>query len=419
MKVKWLIAALMISFVSFGQGSYIARLWNTKSYDKIIEFSPKGNTLSGRDNMLVGRAFMALTPAKAKEALEHYDLAISKRLNSEDLYYFRAEANYELGQLNDALGDLNKCLEFRENFQKYLLFKAAIEYELGRKDDAYNTYFTLSELYDKQTPFYMLAVINIEREKYYKARQQVDDNLLRFERGEDFWRMTAEQQVELEWRIFKDYNKALSTQNALLNYKPNNINYLINKLVLERIQGLDSIGQLSENDLQNRYNTNELPLSYYKKGSIKVAEQIRPNGVIEDYRTFRPGLFENVKYSRFYISDLGNIVGKHTAGLVVDPRDSTARLWDFRRGDQRFFTPAVDTNYAGFNALFELPDSAFIPRSNVVISDSTQLEQTFDQTDSTAAPVMIPLSPADRVKELRPTDEGRIDEDGNQLEVKK
>ena len=62
--------------------------------------------------MTVGRAFMAIEEKQPTKALMHYDLAISKRMNSEDLYYFRAEAYYELGQLREALADLEKCLEF-------------------------------------------------------------------------------------------------------------------------------------------------------------------------------------------------------------------------------------------------------------------------------------------------------------------
>ena len=46
-----LFASLTTSLAA--QSSYIGRLWNTKSYDKIIEYSPKGETLSGRDNMTV------------------------------------------------------------------------------------------------------------------------------------------------------------------------------------------------------------------------------------------------------------------------------------------------------------------------------------------------------------------------------
>ena len=36
----------------------------------------------------------------------------------------------------------------------------------GDKELAYKTYYTVSELYDKQMPYYMLVVINIERERY-------------------------------------------------------------------------------------------------------------------------------------------------------------------------------------------------------------------------------------------------------------
>ena len=89
MKSKLLAALLLVSMNAAAQGSYISRLWNTKSYDKIIEFVSKSETLSGRDNMIIGRAFMATSPSQPQQALIHYDLAVQKRMNSEDLYFFR------------------------------------------------------------------------------------------------------------------------------------------------------------------------------------------------------------------------------------------------------------------------------------------------------------------------------------------
>ncbi|MDB2473137.1 hypothetical protein N9W70_01660 [Schleiferiaceae bacterium] len=360
MKSKLLAALLLVSMNAAAQGSYISRLWNTKSYDKIIEFASKSETLSGRDNMIIGRAFMATSPSQPQQALIHYDLAVQKRMNSEDLYFFRSQALYELKRLDAALADLEKCLEFRKDHQKYLLFKAAIEYEKGDINAAYKSYFTISELYDKQTPFYMLAVISLQRENYYKAREWIDANVLRFENGKDFWRMTSEQQVELEWRIFKDHEKALKSQERLLTYFPNNASYLINRVCLNRILHKDSTGVWAENDLLKRYNENNLPIEYYKKGSIKVGESVRDRGVVEDYLTFRPGLFENTKYARFYISESGAIVGKHWAGLKDHPQDSTQKIWDFHRGDARYAIPASDTSYLGFTDLFEAPDSILV-----------------------------------------------------------
>ena len=366
MKSK-LLAALLVSMHATAQGSYISRLWNTKSYDKIIEFASKSETLSGRDNMIIGRAFMATSPSQPHQALIHYDLAVQKRMNSEDLYFFRSQAFYDLKRLDLALADLEKCLVFRKDHQKYLLFKAAIEYEKGDLNNAYKTYYTISELYDKQTPFYMLAVISLQRENYYKAREWIDANVLRFENGKDFWRMTSEQQVELEWRIFKDHEKALKSQERLLTYFPDNASYLINRVCLNRILHKDSTGVWGENDLLKRYNENNLPIEYYKKGSIKVGEYVRDSGVVEDYLTFRPRLFENAKYARFYISETGAIVGKHWAGLKNHPQDSTKKIWDFHRGDARYLIPASDTSYLGFTDLFEAPDSSLVSYNDFLI----------------------------------------------------
>ena len=104
-----------------------------------------------------------------------------------------------------------------------------------------------------------------------------------------FGPFTAEQEVDLEWRIFKDYPKALKAQEALLSYKPDHAPYLINRLLLLRIyQNRIHAAAMAEADFQKRYNTNAIPLEYYKKGSFKVNERISTNGVIEDFRYFRP-----------------------------------------------------------------------------------------------------------------------------------
>ena len=382
---------------SAGQ-SYIARLWNTKKYAEIIEYSPKGQSLSGQDNVLIGRSYMSLETPQPADALRHYDIAISKRWQREDLYFFRAEANYELGQLNAALADLEVCLQMHPNYQTYLLFKAAIAYEKGDQKLAYDTYYILCELYDKQLPFYMMAVISLERENYYKAQQQIDANMLRFERGKEFWTFTAEQQVDLEWRVFKDYPKALKAQDALLSYHGGNAQYLINRILLLRLEQQDSLALLAENDFQDRYNTNRIPMDYYKKGNFKVGQYNRNNGVVEDYRYFRPKLYNNTKYARYYLSEGGQVLGKHWAGLTGEAKDTTLRYWNFHRGEETFAVPAVDTTYAGFVQLLELPDSLLQPfrpqtfdttglvpiiDGNRAIMDSTQLPVAPRELDTT------------------------------------
>ena len=378
---------------STGQ-SYISRLWNTKKYAEIIEYSPKGQSLSGQDNVLIGRSYMSLETPQPADALRHYDIAISKRWQREDLYFFRSEANYALGQLNAALADLEVCLQMRPNYQKYLLFKAAIAYEKGDQKLAYDTYYILCELYDKQLPFYMMAVISLERENYYKAQQQIDANMLRFERGKDFWTFTAEQQVDLEWRVFKDYPKALKAQAALLSYHGGNAQYLINRILLLRLEQQDSLALLAENDFQDRYNTNRIPMDYYKKGNFQVGQYNRNNGLVEDYRYFRPKLYNNTKYARYYLSEGGQVLGKHWAGLTGKAKDTTMRYWNFHRGEETFAVPAVDTTYAGFVQLLELPDSLLQP-FRPQTPDTTDLVPIIDGDHSIIDSTQLPVVPVE------------------------
>ena len=379
-KSIFLILLLFGAVLQSAGQSYISRLWNTKKYAEIIEYSPKSQSLSGQDNVLIGRSYMSLETPQPADALRHYDIAISKRWQREDLYFFRSEANYALGKLNAALADLEVCLQMRPNYQKYLLFKAAIAYEKGDQKLAYDTYFILCELYDKQLPFYMMAVISLERENYYKAQQQIDANMLRFERGKEFWTFTAEQQVDLEWRVFKNYRKALRAQDALLSYHGGNAQYLINRILLLRLEQQDSLALLAENDFQDRYNTNRIPMDYYKKGNFQVGQYDRNNGVVEDYRYFRPKLYNNTKYARYYLSEGGQVLGKYWAGLTGKAKDTTLRYWNFHRGEETFAVPAADTTYAGFVRLIDLPDSLLQPFR----------PQTFDTTG------LVPIIDGDR-----------------------
>ncbi len=238
----------------------------------------------------------------------------------------------------------------------------------------------------------MMAVISLERENYYKAQQQIDANMLRFERGKEFWTFTAEQQVDLEWRVFKDYPKALKAQDALLSYHGGNAQYLINRILLLRLEQQDSLALLAENDFQDRYNTNRIPMDYYKKGNFQVGQYNRNNGVVEDYRYFRPKLYNNTKYARYYLSEGGQVLGKHWAGLTGKAKDTTLRYWNFHRAEETFAVPAVDTTYAGFMQLLELPDSLLQPFRPQTF-DTTGLVPIIDGDRAIMDSTQLPLAP--------------------------
>ena len=155
---------------------------------------------------------------------------------------------------------------------------------------------------------------------------------------------------------------------------------------------------LAENDFQDRYNTNRIPLDYYKKGNFQVGLYNRENGVVEDCRYFRPKFYDNTKYARYYLSEGGQVLGRQWAGLNGKAKDTTMRYWNFHRGSETFSIPAVDTTYAGFVRLLELPDSLLQPfrpqaldTMDVVpvldgdrtIMDSTQLPVTPLELDTT------------------------------------
>jgi hypothetical protein len=79
MNRKQIVLFLLVFGVGLqGHGqSYISRLWNTKKYAEIVDYSSKGQSLSGQDNVYIGRAFMALDPPQPFRALEHYDVLFS------------------------------------------------------------------------------------------------------------------------------------------------------------------------------------------------------------------------------------------------------------------------------------------------------------------------------------------------------
>ncbi|NDH90555.1 MAG: hypothetical protein EBZ22_06690 [Flavobacteriia bacterium] len=102
-------------------------------------------------------------------------------------------------------------------------------------------------------------------------------------------------------------------------------------------------------------------------------------------------MYNNTKYARYYLSEGGQVLGKHWAGLTGKAKDTTLRYWNFHRGEETFAVPAVDTTYAGFVQLLELPDSLLQPFRPQTV-DTTGLVPIIDGDraimDSTQLPVV-------------------------------
>lgn len=329
--------------------SYINRLFQQKKYDEVVAFSSSGESRSGADNMRIGQSFMALgEPAKA---LEHYDLAVAKKWQSEDLFYYRFEAQMALEQYGEALDEIEVCLTMRPTYQKYLLGKADAAYQSGDLGLALATHETLIKLYDKHMPYHMRAVILIELERYREAREQVNQNLELFDGYEHMWPLAAEQKIFLEWRVFDQYENALAVQRQLSQRTSKTPVFHINELLLLRLLEREEEAAAVEEAFLQRYNNSDLPHEYYTEGKFLVAQYFRPNGIIEDYRYFRPRFFEGKKYDRYYIGQTGRIIQQRGAKTSVD--STSAVHWEFMN---RYRVPTNDTSYVGFRNLFELDE---------------------------------------------------------------
>lgn len=372
---KIAFAFLLCSQMAYSQ-SVINRLWQAKKYQEIISYSPKGNARSGVDNTFIGRAFMQLD--QPEKALEHFDIAIAKRWQSEDLYFFRSMALVELERFDEALSDLEVCLTMRPNYQKYLLAKASVAYNSGDLALALATNKTLMELYEKQMPFYMTAQILIEMERYKEARDRVNQNLKQFANNQEFWMLTAEQSLGLEWYTFKNYGKALSLQQEMLKRGGDQPQFWVNEIILLRLLGNEKEAQAKENAMVHRYNTNKLPSSFYKSGSLMVAQFDRPNGLVQDFRYFRPGLKGGNKYARFYLSNNNRVLGSVKGQLIPSTSAPDQFKWAINGA---YSVDALDTNYVGFLHVVEL-DSDSLEATGALGFELLELRDTVGTKDT-------------------------------------
>ncbi len=345
-----LLGALLFAAPAQAQ-SYITRLFQQKKYQEVIEFASSGESRSGADNMRIGQSFMALE--QPEKAMEHYDLAVAKKWQSEDLYYYRFEAQLALEEYDKALQEIEVCLTMRPTYQKYLLGKADAAYKKGDLELALATNDQLIKLYDKHLPYHMRATILIELQRFNLAREQVNTNLELFDGYEHMWPLAAEQKIYLEWRVFDNYENALGVQRMLSKRTSKTPVFHINEILLLRALEREEEATEQEEAFLARYNNSDLPHEYYTDGKFLVAQYFRPNGMIEDYRYFRPQLFENKKYERLYIGQTGRVIERRSGVPTVDTVSNELQ-WHFMN---KYVVPTADTTYAGFQALFELNEA--------------------------------------------------------------
>lgn len=392
MKNRLVLLLILLGTCAQAQESYIGRLWNRKQYEEILTYAPKGQKLSGRDNVVVARTY--LLQDDHSNALKHLNYSLDRGWDNENVYFFRAQAYRGLGQYNNALQDLETCLELRPNHQTYMLHKADVAYESGQLSLAFNTYEEISELYKKQRPNYMMAVILMEQRKWEEAEAQIDRNLKLFKPGKEFWTMSQEQMITVQWKYLEKYKGALMHQGKLLEYFPDNAEYLQNELILLRINGFVEAAQQLEEDIQQRYNTNRLPMDYYKSGTFIVAEF----GDTLTVRYFRPHLYRDTVKYRITVRDSVDSYFVLTGKLLPHELDTTLQFWYVQELEGGFMPGQTDTTYEGL--LRAIAWNQHQADTTLLPTDSLQQTDAFPEAGETGTfqnvdgPWLVPTDPS-------------------------
>lgn len=114
----------------------------------------------------------------AYEKLSVLDAKLKKNEKDASLYYARAKVYMELERLSDALGDVNKAIQYDEKNADYYTLLSDIQFHNGNIESAYNSIQKSIELKPKNAMAYLkLAEISLYNRDYDRALESIEKSI--------------------------------------------------------------------------------------------------------------------------------------------------------------------------------------------------------------------------------------------------
>jgi len=283
-------------------------LYEQEKYKDIVSAAGDDSNLSMEDLYYVGLSYFKLE--KDSKAIEYYDKAIAKGLNTSDVYYYKGLSSRWTGKNLEAIQLYNKALSLDPDNQTYLSEKALAFYYNKNMDSAYSCAQAAVKLpYKLGTAYYLIPHIQHIRKDYSTALNGFYGALEKVDPKDEYYLKILMNIGQLEYTHTKNYEKSAKAYAEFISLNPKNYD-MFPKL----IKAYNGYSNYSAGDslfalMKNAYDNNELSKDYMEYGSVAI-DEFKWNGQqVNTYKYFKtPEKPLDIMYKLYLLTPAGDKV---------------------------------------------------------------------------------------------------------------
>ena len=220
------IAALLFAMLMypFAHGQSPMELYNQKKYVELVKLEKTADRLSAEELYMVGFAHFQLE--NDIKAIEFYDKAIAKGLNTGAVHFYkgmslRYEKNYD-----EALKEIELSLKLEPTNQEFMNEKGMVFYSQKQYDKALEIFDLAKELPNTfPEPFYWRAKIFYERGEFDKAIPAYYTAVAKLPKENSLYINSLISIGELEYNVTKEYGRSAKAFADVIRLDPSHYEF--------------------------------------------------------------------------------------------------------------------------------------------------------------------------------------------------
>ncbi len=206
---------------SLTYGQTITDLYNKKDFQALVKYEDKAAQLAPQELYMVGFAFFQLE--NDNKAIEFYDKAISKGLDSAFVHYDKAIALRYAKRFDESIKAFDIAIKKAPDNQMYMSEKGFSYYYGDEIDKALAVFLEAQKLpNDFYAPFYMVGHIYNMKNEFDKALKEFYNGLPRIAKDNKYYISTLADIGRLEYTWTKNYDKSITAYREAIQLSPEN-----------------------------------------------------------------------------------------------------------------------------------------------------------------------------------------------------
>lgn len=306
MKKIIVIMTILISSFSFGQT--IAELYDNEKYDELIKLEKNAEELSGDELFKIGFAFFQLE--NDNKAIDFYDKAIKKGLDSGKVHYYKSISYCFLETYDKALKTIDIALQKEPANQKFMNQKGQIYQYMKQEDKALEIFEQAIKLPNTcGDPFFWIAYIHHGKMDFKKALDLYYVAVDSIPKENKYYKESLESIGKLEYSFTKNYLKSAEAYETAIEL--DNKNY---ELYYKLIKSYNAAKEFNKADsifalVKIAFEQEKLPKEDMELKTISVAQFEWNDHVVVIIRSLiEPKELLDISYKVFMLSKDGQNV---------------------------------------------------------------------------------------------------------------